>query len=192
MGDDVKPGLGGLLRMTPQERLNLAANVDAPRQADAAAFALTNPLGTELHQDQSTGKPIIRSSSPQADQGGEGAMGQARLGGVTQGGRVNLADAERARAQFLAAKAATVHPSDRAGMMNTASSDGSPRHVQAVRPLSHEESLAKAVELIAGARTGAQALGSQGPAIGANRNDAGGQTPAWLTSYMDKEPDEIL
>ncbi len=141
-----------------------------------------------LQMDPATGR-AFKAGEQQANESARLSNGSG--GPRFTGERVNLADAERARAEFLAAKAATVHPSDRAGMMNTASSDGSPRHIQATRPLTHDESLAKAMELLDGSRVQAQGLLSQGPSTG-TRNDAGGQTPAWLTGYMDKEPDDIF
>ncbi len=134
-----------------------------------------------LQMDPATGK-AFKAGEQQSVDGARLSSGSA--GPRFSGQKVNLADAERARAEFLASKAQTVHPSDRLGMMNTASSDGSPRHPQALRPLSNEESLAKAMETLDAARVQSQALGDTGPSTGV-RNDSGGQVPEWLSGYMD-------
>jgi hypothetical protein len=75
------------------------------------------------------------------------------------------------------------HPMDRRGMMNTASSDGTPRQEAAIRPLSSEELLAKANEMLDNQRVQTQGVMSQGASTGA-RTDAGAPVPSWLTGYM--------
>jgi len=82
--------------------------------------------------------------------------------------------------------APAAHPDDRVGMMGTTNAQGQPRQDHQVRPLSNDELMAKANELIDAQRSQTGSQMAQGPAVG-QRDESGGKVPEWLTSYMGQE-----
>ncbi len=78
-----------------------------------------------------------------------------------------------------------VHPADRVGMMGTSAAQAHPRPT---RKPTDQELMAKAMQMLDNSHAETQAVLGQGPSTGP-RNDAGGQVPAWLRDYMNKDTD---